>query len=66
MKYIEMNNPFVKGGIARYPVIRETKTLYICKNTKFRKKLQIAEDGMILREVGASRFDPLGTLRIVK
>ena len=61
-----MPNPFVKGGISRYPVIRETKTLYICKHTKFRKREQPEEDGMTVREVGACMFDHMGTLRIVK
>ena len=40
MKIIEQSNPFVPGGVARYPVIRETKTQYVTAHTRYRKPQQ--------------------------
>ena len=65
MKIIEQSNPFVEGGIARYPVIRETKTQYITKHTRYRKPQQ-ESDGCFVRAIGADRWDAPCTLRITK
>lgn len=65
MKYIEHPNPFVAGGVSRYPVIRETKTQYICKYTRFRKPQQ-EYDGCYVREVGGGLWEMGSTLRITK
>ena len=65
MKILEQHNPFVAGGIARYPVIRETKTQYICKNDiRFRKPASGESDGCSVRAVGAQRWDESATLHI--
>lgn len=65
MKILEQHNPFVAGGIARYPVIRETKTQYICEHARFKKPAQ-EQDGCNVRAVGASRWDDSFTLRITE
>lgn len=65
MKIIEQSNPFVPGGVARYPVIRETKTQYITAHTRYRKPQQ-ESDGCLVYTVGAGRWDRPCTLRITK
>lgn len=54
MKIIEQPNPFVAGGVARYPVIRETKTQYITAHTRYRKPSE-EYDGCLVRDVHANR-----------
>ena len=65
MKIIEQSNPFVPGGVARYPVIRETKTQYITAYTRYRKPSE-EYDGCLVRAVHADRWDASCTLRITK
>lgn len=65
MKIIEQSNPFVAGGVAKYPVIRETKTQYITAHTRYRKPQQ-ESDGCIVRAIGADRWDEPCILRITK
>lgn len=65
MKYITQRNPFVKGGQNVYPVLRETKTQYICKNDiRFRKPASGESDGCSVRAVGAQKWDESATLHI--
>jgi hypothetical protein len=65
MKYIEHPNPFVAGGVSEYPVIRETKTQYICKHTRFHKPRQ-EYDGCYVCEVGGGLWEMGSTLRITQ
>lgn len=66
MKILEQQNPYVAGGIARYPVIRETKTQYVCvHDIRFRKPTQ-EQDGCLVYAVGADRWDRPYTLRITE
>lgn len=65
MKYITQRNPFVNDGQNVYPVLRETKTQYICKNsTRFRKPASGESNGCSVRTVGAQRWDESATLHI--
>lgn len=65
MKIIEQLNPFVVGGVAKYPVIRETKTQYITAHTRYRKPQQ-ESDGCIVCAIGADWWDRPCILRIAK
>ncbi len=65
MKIIEQSNPFIAGGVARYLVIRETKTQYITAHTRYRKPSE-EYDGCIVRAIGADRWDAPCILRITE